>query len=266
MLDEKNIDVLTKHGVYSRTELESRCETKLEIYIKNINIEARTMIEMITKDIIPAVSEYIESLSDAALSKKSFISSIDTSVEEKLAVKLSKLNAELYEKNEILEEKVNAAFEYEADIEKCAMYFREEVFEAMNDARKVADELEVNTARDFWPFPTYGRAAFRHKIKFLNIHKNVQNNLSCTFFYFLDFGLNMQAHKNPKNTAADIPHAAAFTPPHKAPHSPFSFIAVSAPFASVYPNPIIGTVAPQPAYFTMFSYNPMPVSITPQTT
>ncbi len=160
MLDEKNIDVLTKHGVYSRTELESRCETKLEIYIKNINIEARTMIEMIKKDIIPAVSEYIESLSDTALSKKSFISSIDTSVEEKLAVKLSKLNAELYEKNEILEEKVRDASEYESDIKKCAMYFREKVFEAMNNAREIADELEVNTARDFWPFPTYGELLF----------------------------------------------------------------------------------------------------------
>ena len=160
MLDKKNIDVFTAHGVYSEAELRSRYEIYLENYAKTINIEARTMSDIIKKDILPAVSKYVNSLSEAALAKKSLISTVDTTVEEALVSKLSSLNAQLYAEVGKLDIALSEAGEHKADFEEFAMYYRKEVLSLMEKAREIIDELELNTARDFWPYPTYGELLF----------------------------------------------------------------------------------------------------------
>lgn len=160
MLEQKNIDVFTAHGVYSETELRSRCEIYLENYAKTINIEARTLSDIIKKDILPAVSKYVNSLSEAALAKKSLISTVDTTVEEALVSKLSSLSAQLYAEVGKLDIAVSKASEHKEDIEEFAMYYRNEVLSLMEKAREIIDELELNTARDFWPYPTYGELLF----------------------------------------------------------------------------------------------------------
>ena len=159
MLDKKNVSVFTAHGVYSEAELKSRCEIYLENYVKTIHIEALTMSEMIRKDILPSVSEYVGSLSDALYSKKSVLPNVDMSFEEAMIIKLSKLNGELFTAVEALDKSVIEA-DSKNSIEKIAMYYRESVFTAMNNARAIVDELEVNTSSEYWPYPTYGDLLF----------------------------------------------------------------------------------------------------------
>ena len=103
LIDKKNIELFTKHSVYNEAELEARCEILLETYVKTVNIEALTMVDMIKKDIIPAVNSYTEELSNVALAKKSFVKSINTRVEEELVILLSGLNSKLYEAAETIE-------------------------------------------------------------------------------------------------------------------------------------------------------------------
>ena len=160
LIDKKNIDLFTKHSVYNEAELEARCEILLETYVKTVNIEALTMADMIKKDIIPSVSAYTEDISNAALSKKAFVKSIDTSLEENLVKKLSGLNSGLYSACVALEQAINNASEYEGNIMGLSKYYREKVISAMNKAREIVDELEINTSREYWPYPTYADLLF----------------------------------------------------------------------------------------------------------
>ncbi len=159
-VDDKNIKLFTKHGIYTETEMRSRCEILLENYAKIINIEALTMIDMIKKDIIPAVCEYTQMLANAALSKKSLSTSVNTQVEEHLTDKLSNLTACLYKATENLEDSLIKAKDYENDMEAYAKFYHDTVFANMQDARAIVDEMEVNTAGDYWPFPTYSDLLF----------------------------------------------------------------------------------------------------------
>ena len=159
-VDDKNIKLFTKHGIYTETEMRSRCEILLENYAKIINIEALTMIDMIKKDIIPAVCEYTQMLANAALSKKSLSASVNTQVEEHLTDKLSNLTACLYKATENLEDSLIKAKDYENDMETYAKFYHDTVFANMQDARAIVDEMEVNTAGDYWPFPTYSDLLF----------------------------------------------------------------------------------------------------------
>ncbi len=160
LIDKKNIELFTKHKVYSEAELEARCEILLETYVKTIKIEARTMIDMIKKDIIPAVSAYTESVSEVALSKKKLVSNINTSFEENVVIKLSELNSMLYTAALNIRAAIDAAAKYKGNIMAMSMHYREEVLAAMSKARAIVDELEVNTARKYWPYPTYSDLLF----------------------------------------------------------------------------------------------------------
>lgn len=159
-VSEKNIKLFTKHGIYTEAELCSRCEILLENYAKIVNIEALTMIDMIKKDIIPAVSGYTQTLADTALSKKSLSGAINTDVEEHLTEKLSNLISCLYKSTEKLEESLLDAKNLEKDVEAYAKFYHDTVFANMQEARAIADEMEVNTAHEFWPYPTYSELLF----------------------------------------------------------------------------------------------------------
>jgi len=155
LIDKKNIDLFTKHNVYSEAELEARCEILLEIYAKTIRIEALTLVDMIKKDILPSVSAYVERLSDVALSKKSFISSINTKFEEETVKKLSDLNTQLYELTGKIEKSVSGASKHDDNVISLSRYYHDKVLASMEKGRKIIDELEEYTAREFWPYPTY---------------------------------------------------------------------------------------------------------------
>ena len=162
ILDTKNVTVFEKHGVYSKTELESRFEIHNENYSKIINIEAETMLEMAKKNILPAASTYANSLAQTISLKKAAGADVDASYESEMLKKVSALTASIYKKTAQLEKDVLSAKEI-ADSSKAAFFYREHVFASMNELRLSADELEVITPKELWPFPSYGDLLFSVK-------------------------------------------------------------------------------------------------------
>lgn len=152
--DEKNIKLFEKHGVYTKLELESRKEILLEKYCQTINIEALTMLEMVKKDIIPAICNYSKDLTQGALAKKNLSSDIDVSLETSLISKISSLSACLSKKTAELDKVLLDAKDIE-DSEELAKFYHDTILSQMNEVRAIADELETIVGKGYWPFPTY---------------------------------------------------------------------------------------------------------------
>ena len=161
-LAEKNVELFTRHKIYTPVELHSRYEIKLDGYCKVLHIEALTMLDMVWKDILPAVSAYSKMLADTALAKKSLSDSIDCSFETELAAKISTLTAEAVKKTQALEYAVMDVKNIEDTLE-LARYYKDTVFAAMNELRIVVDELETHTSAEYWPYPSYGDILFSVK-------------------------------------------------------------------------------------------------------
>ncbi len=159
-ITQKSIDLFTKHNVFSEVEIHSRYEILLENYCKTLNIETLTMIDMVKRDILPSVMKYVKDLTQMALSKKELGMEIPCEPEKNLIHKLSTLSARLYENTNELENKLLEAKSY-TDMQAQANYFRDVIIPVMQKVRTVADELEVLTASEYWPFPTYGELLFK---------------------------------------------------------------------------------------------------------
>ncbi|MBE7038513.1 MAG: glutamine synthetase type III [Ruminococcaceae bacterium] len=157
--DKKNVDLFTKHHIYTKSELSSRQDILIENYSKVINIEAKTMVDMARKDIIPAVSGYILNLCDALNSKKAAFKTISSKYEEETALKLSKLNDECFETVIMLENALEEAKNI-TDILENARFCQNTIVPVMNKLRSIADEMEIHTAEKYWPFPTYDKLLF----------------------------------------------------------------------------------------------------------
>lgn len=154
MVSEKNINLFTRHRVYTEKELRSRHDILLESYCKIIAIEAITMCDMASRDILPAVGSYILKLAETVNALKSASAPIPHHTSETLkrlvelsdemgaALKRLRANAEHAQRN--------------LSSENCGCYCRDEVLPIMAELRCAADEAEVITERSFWPFPTYG--------------------------------------------------------------------------------------------------------------
>ncbi len=158
-VDKKNVELFTSHNVFTETEMRSRLEILYETYSKTINIEALTMIDMMKKQIIPAVSDYTAFLAGNIAAKKAVSESVNTDVESELLTKLSDELSELYKKEKVLEEA--EAKENSVDAYETAVYYRDKVFGAMQDLRETVDKIEPDVASDFWPVPTYSELLFR---------------------------------------------------------------------------------------------------------
>jgi glutamine synthetase len=156
---EKNVKLFEKYQVLSQKEIHSRLDIGLEDYCKIINIEALTMLDMIKKDIIPAVSSYIRDLSETANNKKQFVPDADCEAEASTVKKLSSLTASLYRNAEALDNLLLEAKNC-STLQETAEFYRNLIFFKMQELRAVADELEINTADKYWPFPTYGSLLF----------------------------------------------------------------------------------------------------------
>ncbi len=158
-IDEKNVRLFMKHNVHTRREIFSRYEIQQEEYCRMLNIEALTMLDMARKDIFPSVSRYIHELTDTCNAKKALSASIVCDAEIDLIEKLSKLLNCFYKKINVLETQVNTAREI-SDVAQRALFYGEEVFNAMNELRAVGDEMEVSVSSQYWPYPSYGELLY----------------------------------------------------------------------------------------------------------
>ena len=158
-LDEKNIALYTSHKVYTEKEMRSRLEIFLEDYCKIIEIEARTMIDMAMKDILPAVSEYSQTLCNTALAKKKVSKKHDCSYENEMLARISTLQTIAYKHAKSLIYNLNTAMSVK-DVEKRSAYFKDTVLPIMDGLRSSADELETIVPSKCWCFPTYGELLF----------------------------------------------------------------------------------------------------------
>lgn len=162
LLDEKNVKMLTSHGVFSEAELKSRCEIMLDNYCKTVVIEANTMVEMARTQISPAVNVYTMELAKTIAAKKAVDSSLTCVYESRLVKRLSTLTDRIAIKTEELEDALVELHNAEEIISEADM-IRDSVLVRMGELRVACDEAETITAKKYWPFPTYGDLLFSVK-------------------------------------------------------------------------------------------------------
>ena len=159
LLADKNVELFTKHHVFTKEELASRYEIKLENYVKTIGIEARTLAEMITKDFLPAVSTYAAEVSKNAVAKKAFMPTADTASEEALVEKLSTAYTTLTAEAAKLKTLIDSSFALE-DTQTCAEAFHDQVLAKMEEIRTVASDIEALIPDSILSYPTYDQLLF----------------------------------------------------------------------------------------------------------
>ena len=157
---EKNIELFTKHGIFTREELFSRYDIWLENYYKTINIESNTLAEMIQKQVIPSVYTYVEKLADTAAAKKSVVADISVASEAALISKLSTLADTMAKDLETLRADTAKALASSDDVLACSKAYQETVLEDMEVLRKSADEAEALIPDELLPYPTYDELLF----------------------------------------------------------------------------------------------------------
>lgn len=160
MIAEKNLSVMEKHKVFTRVEMHSRYEISLEKYIKTINIEALTMLEMAKRQILPAGINFSTQVANSINQIKSCGVEADISGNIELLKEVAALTSQLKKEIATLDEKVAKAQEADQDTYAQALYYRQEVFAQMGNLRAVADKLETVVDSKVWPFPTYADILF----------------------------------------------------------------------------------------------------------
>ncbi len=159
VLDPKAIALLTSHKVMSETELRSRYEISMENYVKTVNIEAMTMIDLAEKSILPAIESYSAVLAGNLAKKNAVLPNLSGKYEKD---KIEKLSSLLEEASAALSELEDAviALKNLTDVTEAAFFVRDAVIEKMNTLRVICDEAETLTAKEYWPMPTYGDLLF----------------------------------------------------------------------------------------------------------
>ncbi len=158
-LDKKNVEVFTKYGVYTKSEMKSHYEVKLEKYSQILNIEVNTMIDMIYKDILPAAASYMHDFAEtASLIQK--VTGAKASAETSLVKTMSDLADKLVKEAELLA-KLHAEAEGKKDVAKQARLYADKVLPQMAAARAVADKMEPLLGEKYKPYPNYADLLFR---------------------------------------------------------------------------------------------------------
>ena len=154
LLDRENIELLTRHKVYSESELRSRHDVMLGNYCSKITIEARTMLEMAKRDIIPAVSRQIKTLAETVNAARAVCpNTLDCEAET--VSTLSALVSDMRAACAKLETQLSETAEM-SNIAERAMFFKRDILSDMDTLRSAADSAEALTDRTLWPYPTYG--------------------------------------------------------------------------------------------------------------
>ena len=157
---DKSIQLFTHHGVFSEAEIRSRYEILLENYSNTINIEALTMIDMINKDIVPAVISYQTSLAESIVMKKEALGeSCPCTLETTFLTKVSTLSDCIVKSLAQLED-VTSEVKHIEGAQAQATAYREKVFTAMGELRGYVDQLELIVSSEYWPFPTYAELLY----------------------------------------------------------------------------------------------------------
>ncbi|MBU3874332.1 glutamine synthetase III [Faecalicatena sp. AGMB00832] len=157
MTTDKAVELFEKFNVFTKAELESRAEIQYESYAKAINIEARTMIDMASKQIIPAIMRYTKTLADTVISVRE--AGADTTVQSELLTEVSNLLVETKNALNVLIQVTDTAAEKEEG-EVQANYYHSDVVPAMDNLRAPVDQLEMIVDKDVWPMPSYGDLIF----------------------------------------------------------------------------------------------------------
>ena len=160
-LDQKNVQLFIRHKIYTEAEMEARYETILEEYSKTLNIESLTMSSMVRHDILPAVSAYVASLAEAVNAKRNVCPNLACTAEVTLIEKLSSLMDEAFQKVEALDTATADSKAESYNALTAATYYKDVIIPAMEGLRAVVDQMEVDTASDFWPYPSYGDLMFK---------------------------------------------------------------------------------------------------------
>ena len=151
--EEKNIDVFVRQGVYTREEAIARADIQLENYTKTINIEALTMLEMVKRDIVPSVSDFVAELCSNVAAKKAVCEEIPCSGEKEVIMQLATLNDEVVALSNKLEGILKGIKMDEVLESSQAMAHK--VIPVMEEIRRKVDKMETMTSSDYWPYPTY---------------------------------------------------------------------------------------------------------------
>ena len=158
---DKNSELFTKHSVFTKEEIYSRYEILLENYVKTINIESKTLQEMLTKDFIPAVNGYAAEVAVNANEKKALIEGLATTAEESIVKELTEasntLSAKVAELKAVTEKADAAA---EEDMQKAAESFHKDVLTLMDEMKDVANAAEEKIPDEELPYPTYDQMLF----------------------------------------------------------------------------------------------------------
>ena len=159
LLDKKNVKMLTELGVFSKEELDSRCEIMLENYCKSVMIEAGTMVDMARTQIAPAVERYAGDVAKKASVKRELVPSLKCKYETDLVKTLSTLLDEIEDGVKKLEDAMVAIGNISGIIEESAA-IRDKILPAMSELRLPCDKAETLTDKSYWPFPTYADLLF----------------------------------------------------------------------------------------------------------
>lgn len=159
LIMDKAIEVFEKNHVLSKTELYSRYEVSLDEYIKKVNIEAQTMIDISKRQIAPCSIKYLNNISNAYNSLKQTGLNVDVTAQENIITEISNLIGNFRKNIIYLESVLEKAQNLEESIDQ-ARFYREKVFPQMDNLRYYGDELERNIDTELWPMPTYGELLF----------------------------------------------------------------------------------------------------------
>lgn len=158
-ISEKNLALFTKHRIFTKEEVLSRYEILMENYIKTLHIESLTMVEMVSKDVLPAILTYMDDIAKTAKNKKSISAALSISYEEGLLTALSgyadTINAGLKELTAKTEEA-----EAISDIKEQAIFYHDVILAKMSDVRLSVDAAETLIPDSILPYPTYGKLLF----------------------------------------------------------------------------------------------------------
>ena len=159
LMDEKNLKLLAEHKVFSEAELRARYEINLRQYCGVLSIEARTMVSMARREILPAIESYMTELCSAAAARHSVMLRAKCSYELDTVKRLTELADGIYFTANELDAAVEACPK-DGDAMHSASYMRDHIPALMEKLRALADEAETLTAEKYWPFPTYGKLLF----------------------------------------------------------------------------------------------------------
>ena len=158
LIKQESVELFEKFGVFTETELNARAEMKYENYAKTLNIDARAMVDIAGKHIIPSVMRYTNALAENINSLRS-AGICDSSVQEEILERINRHLKDAYDALKTLvieDDKANTI----SNEKERAVYYRNKVIPAMEDLRRPIDRLEILVDKDYWSMPSYGDLLF----------------------------------------------------------------------------------------------------------